>query len=75
VSFANVARGIEVLCSGAGRFLAAQALRRATNLFRGAAHTLALPAASRPRKISDASCKSGVFSVAYKSADGKFIRP
>jgi len=38
-------------------------------------HAFALLAISRPRKISDASRKSGLFSVAYESAEGKFIRP
>jgi hypothetical protein len=39
------------------------------------AHALTLSSASRPRKINDASRKSGLFSVAYESAEGKFIRP
>jgi hypothetical protein len=48
--------------------------RRASESF-GVTHTFALLAASRPRKISDASCKSGSFSAAYESAESNFIRP
>jgi hypothetical protein len=44
-------------------------------IFSAVAHTFALPAASWPRKITGASRKSGLFSVAYESAEGKFIRP
>jgi len=33
----------------------------------------ALPAAARPRKINDTSCKSDVFPAAYESAAGNFI--
>jgi hypothetical protein len=29
----------------------------------------------RSRKINGTSCKSGLFSVAYESPEGKFIRP
>jgi hypothetical protein len=44
-------------------------------IFPGDARALAPPGTSRPRKISDVSCESGLFSVAYESAEGKFIRP
>jgi hypothetical protein len=35
----------------------------------------ALLSTSRPPKINDGPCKSRLFSVAYESAKGKFIRP
>jgi hypothetical protein len=38
-------------------------------------HPLVLLAISGPRKINGAACKSRAFSVAYESAEGKFIRP
>jgi hypothetical protein len=38
-------------------------------------HALALRSASRLRKINDAPGKSGMLSVAYESAEGKFNRP
>jgi len=54
-------------------FLAAFGPRQ--RIFSAVAHAFALPAANQPRKINDASCKSGLFSVAYERAEGKFIRP
>jgi hypothetical protein len=54
--------------------LAVERFRRASESF-GVTHALAMRSVSRPRKINDASCKSGLFSVAYESAEGKFNRP
>jgi hypothetical protein len=51
------------------------AFRPAPTNLSAVTHASALPAASRSRKINGASCKSGLFSVAYESAEGKFIRP
>jgi hypothetical protein len=47
--------------------------RRASESF-GVTHALAMRSVSRPRKINDASRKSGLFSAAYESAEGKFNR-
>jgi hypothetical protein len=70
------ARGDQARHRGnAGEAVNFKILQDCANESLAVAREFVLPSASRPRKNKDASCESGLISVAYESTEGKFIRP